>query len=179
MGAMDETGQRGHSLAARAVDEVKRFGIMFLYLWLMFGTVALNQAVVLGMEGRSYVFHGFAIINALVLAKVMLVAEDLKLGRWFENRPMIVPVLHKACVFAILFIVFHILEEMAVGMYRGESAAASFPRLGGGTLIGVLSVWGIAFVSLIPFFMIRELGRALGERVLWDLLFRNRARESG
>jgi len=158
-------------LAEKAVDESKRLAVMFLYLWLMFGLVVLNQAVVLEMEGRSYVFHGFAIINAFVLAKVMLVAESLKLGRRFENRPLIYPVLHKACVFALLFIVFHILEETALGMFHGESAAASLPRIGGGKVTGVLSVWGIAFVSLIPFFMVRELDRALGGRVLWSLMF--------
>jgi hypothetical protein len=39
----------------------------------------------------SFSAQGFALFNALVLAKVMLVAEDLDLGRWMKRRPLIYP----------------------------------------------------------------------------------------
>jgi hypothetical protein len=165
---------RGRNLGARAVHEFKRFVLMFLYLWRIFGLYVLNQAVLLEKEHQSYVAHGFAVINALVLAKVMLVAEDLKFARRFEHLPLIVPVLHKAAAFAVLFIVFYVLEEVIVGVVGGATAAASIPQIGGGTLEGVLCVFGVAFVSLIPFFGIKEIGRVVGERELWNLMFRRR-----
>jgi len=102
----------------------------------------------------------------------MLLAEDLKLGHWFKDKSLIYPVLHKACVFAILFIMFHILEEIFVGIMGGKTAAESFPLIGDGTLRGALGVWAIIFVSLLPFFAIREIGRVIGEDQLWSVMFR-------
>ncbi len=169
---MAAASQRWRDLTARGVHEFKRFLVMFLYLWVMFGLVVLNQSLVSAKENISYTAQGFALINALVLAKVMLVAEDLKLGRRFEDRPLIYPIVHKAGAFSILFIAFHILEETLTGVLGGKTAAASLPHLGGGTLKGLLCVWAILFVSLIPFFAIREIGRVIGQRELRNLMFR-------
>ena len=164
--------QRWRNLTARGVHEFKPVLVMFLYLWAVFGLFVLEQSVTLAKQNVSYSAQGFAVINALVLAKVMLVAEDMKLGHRFKDRSLIYPVLYKACAFAILFFVFHILEKLLVGMLGGKTAAESFPQIGGGSLKGVLCVWAIMSVSLIPFFAIREIGRVIGENELWNLMFR-------
>jgi hypothetical protein len=163
---------RWRNLKTRVVHEFKSLLVMFLYLWVVFGLFVLDQTVILAKQNISYSAQGFALINALVLAKVMLVAEDLKLGHRFKDRPLIYPILYKACIFAILFILFHTLEKTLVGVLGGKTAAESFPHIGGGSLKGVLCVWAIMFVSLIPFFAIREIGRVIGEDELWNLIFR-------
>ena len=83
----------GHRVKERLVHEVRQFLFMFLYLYVLFGLFAIHEAVVLEQHHIAYAYYGFALVNALVLAKVMLVAEDLHLGRRFENRPLIYPVL--------------------------------------------------------------------------------------
>lgn len=165
-------GNRWQNLTAKGVDELKRFLVMFLYLWMVFGLFVLDQQVILAKQNIGYSAQGFAVINALVLAKVMLVAEDLKLGHRLMDRSLIYPVVYKAGIFAVMFIVFHILEEMLVGMVGGKTAAESVPSFGGGTPKGALCVWAIMFVSLLPFFAIREIGRVIGESELWNLMFR-------
>ena len=55
-------------------------------------------------RGISFSAQGFAFFNALVLAKVMLVAEDLDLGRWLQRRPLIYPILHESLLLTVLFI---------------------------------------------------------------------------
>ena len=48
---------------------------------------ALHESIVLAKHEIDYRGYGMALVNAWVLAKVMLVADDLNLGsRWFENR---------------------------------------------------------------------------------------------
>jgi hypothetical protein len=69
---MAATNQRIHDLKAKGIDEFKRFIVIFVYLWAIFGLFVLNQAVIL--RQTSYLFQGFALINAAILAKVMLVA---------------------------------------------------------------------------------------------------------
>ena len=165
------TNDRLHKLAARGIDEFRRFLLMFVYLWVVFGLFVLNEAVILGKTDVSFLSQGFAFINAAILAKVMLVAESLKLGRRFDHLPMIYPIAYKSALFAIVFIAFHALEETVVGMFAGKSAAASVPAIGGGTWIGVGCVWAIIAVSLLPFFALREISQILGEGRLWALMF--------
>ena len=76
-------------LIDRAVGEARRFAVMFFYLWVLFGLFVLNERIILGKQGISFSSHGFAIINAFVLAKVMLTFEHLNIGRFVTRGPLI------------------------------------------------------------------------------------------
>ena len=60
-------------LGERAYDEFKRFIVIFLYLWVVFGLLSIHKSLVLSQSHLDYPEHAFAIINALVFAKVLLV----------------------------------------------------------------------------------------------------------
>ncbi|WP_020174687.1 hypothetical protein [Methyloferula stellata] len=176
---MDEQvipGRRRQLAIAKAVREVKRLLIMVLYLYVVFGLYVLDETVILGREHINFATHGFAIINALVMAKVLLVAEDMSFADRFKDRPLIYPILYKALAFSVLFIAFHVAESVLLGLWHGKSAAESVPQIGGGTLKGWLCVVAILFVSLAPFFAFREIGRVIGEDALWDLMFKRRSK---
>ena len=66
-------------LKERAVNEAKRFAIIFLYLWVLFSLFALHKSIILN-EPSLILGQGFAIVNALVLAKIMLLGEALNLA---------------------------------------------------------------------------------------------------
>jgi hypothetical protein len=103
------------------------------------------------------------LINALVLAKVMLVAEDLRLDRGLRGQPLAYAAAGEAALLAIVFIVFHVLERLAVGLWHGSTLADSVPAIGGGGFADLISVAAMMFVMLIPYFAFRDLGRALGQ----------------
>jgi hypothetical protein len=119
----------------------------------------------------EYHFYGFALLNALILGKVMLVAEDLHFADWFKDRPLIYPILCRAIAFSILFSVFDVVEEVIVGVLKGKTIGESIPSFVSEGLSGVL-FWGIILaIALIPFFAFRAVGRAIGERELHSLMF--------
>ncbi len=157
------------NLKARLVHEAKSFAAMFVYLWVLFGLFGLHEFSVLAQYGIHFTVYGYAAVNALVLGKVMLIAEGLNLARGFDGRPLVIPVLYKSVVFAIVFVAFHIVEELLVGLVKGKTLAESFPSMGGGGLTGIATVGVIVAVSLIPFFAFRELDGELGRGVLRDL----------
>ena len=162
---------RTRRLRERIAEEMRRFLVLFLYLWLMFGLFVLNERIILKQHGIDFAAQGFAVFNALVLAKVMLILEDLNLGRWLDRRPLIYPILHDAVLFTVLFIAFHVAEEMVVGLIHGQSARSSVPAIGGGGVVGLLCVAVVSFAALIPFFAFRSFSRALGADRLRTLLF--------
>jgi hypothetical protein len=142
----------------------------------MFGLFALHQAIVMTQQHLEYRLQGFAIVNALILSKVMLIAEDMHLARGREDSRPILTILNKSLAFALLFIVFHILESIIVGVASGKTIAASFPELAGGQLQGIVSLGIIVSVSLVPFFAFREVSRELGDGRLLRLLMERRGR---
>ncbi len=152
---------------------------MALYLWLIFGLFALYRSVILAEVHVEGAAKGFALINALVLAKVMVVAKELRLGESDYDAPLIYPTLVKSALFSVLLAAFKILEEAAVGLYHGQSFQQSIAALGGGTLQGILCLTALLFVMLIPFFGITELQRVLGEGKLAQLFFRPRQATNG
>ena len=169
--------ERVEHLKERALDEFRRFLLMFVYLWVVFGLFVLNESLVLGERNMTFAFQGFAVVNAAILAKVMLVAEDLKFGRRFDHLPLIYPVIYKAAVFATVFILFHTMERIAIGMFGGKTAADSLPHIGGGTWQGGLTVWAVVAVSLLPFFALHEISRYMGPSGLWILMFRSKPKD--
>ena len=70
------------NLKARALHEFASFATMFAYLWVMFLLFQIHQYVVLAQQQIPFTRYGIGLVNALVLAKVMLVADDLRLGEW-------------------------------------------------------------------------------------------------
>ena len=159
------------NLKERAFEEFKRFVAIFLYLWVVFGLLSIHKSLVLSQQHLDYEEHAFAIINAFVFAKVLLVGEDLHLGRRFQNRPLIYPVLYKCLVFSVVLIFFHVIESVAVGMWHGNTLAASIPPMLGWHPKGLLAVGFSCFVLLIPFFGFREMARVLGSTEMRNLLF--------
>ena len=151
--------------------EWKRFMLMALYLYVIFSLFVLNQTIILRQHGINYEMHGFALFNALVLGKIMLVAENLRLARWLPRKPLIYRILFEGLSFSLLFICFHVVENVVTGLVKGQAAAESVPAIGGGGLAGIASVALVMFVMLIPFFAFRNVSRELGRGRLEAMVF--------
>ena len=158
----------------RVYHAMKDFLVVTVYLWVIFGLFALYKSVILAEDHIPFAAKGFALINALVLAKVVVIAREFRFCEGFDDSPLIYPTLAKSASFSVLLASFKIIEESAVGMYHGKSFQQSFAALGGGTWQGIVCLTLILFVMLIPFFGFTELQKCLGERRLSDLFFRSR-----
>ena len=159
------------TLKHRFYDATKEYLVMALYLWVVFGLFALYRSVILAEHHISLADKGFALLNALALAKVMLIAKELHLGEWLNDAPLIYPTILKSALFAILLAACKILEEAAVGLYHGQSPQQSLADIGGGTLNGILTLTLLLFVMFVPFFGFRELQEVLGEGKLAQFFF--------
>jgi GYF domain 2 len=151
------------SLKARLYHELKSFLIMFSYLWLVFFVFLAHEWSVLASHQIGFRFYGLAVVNALVLSKIMLIAEALHFAERFKDRPLIYPIAFKSIAFTVLLVVAYIVEEIAVGLFHGKTVAESFPEIGGGGVMGVLTIGAIMCIALVPFFSFREIARAIGQ----------------
>lgn len=157
-------------LKTSGVSEIRKLFFIFIYFWVLFTLFSLHKALVL--HDQYVIFHqGFDLINALALAKVVLLGEELHLGDRLGNRPLVYPIIFKSAVFAAILFCSHVVEEAAIGAWNGKTLSQSIQDFGGGTLQGMFIVALIMFVALIPFFAYRELERVIGAEEFSSLLF--------
>jgi pilus assembly protein TadC len=166
------------NLKQRVYHGMKDFLVITCYLWVVFALMVLYRSVISSEQHIPFALHGIALINALALAKVMLVAQELHFGEWFNEAPLIYTTLFKSAAFALVLGCFKILEELLIGLYHGHSFNESISAVGG-TLSGILVLMAILAVLLIPFFAFTELGKILGKDKLKQLLFTSRHVASG
>jgi hypothetical protein len=159
------------NLLQRAHHELKEGLRIALYLWVVFGLLLLHKSMILAEHNIDFAYHGFALINALALAKVMLVARHIPLGERLKNAPLIYPTVLKSALFTAVLACFKTAEDAVIGWYRHETFRQSITDLGGGTWRGVLSLAMLVFAMLVPFVGYGELGRVLGEGKLERIFF--------
>jgi len=164
----------GRTLKQKVYHGIRDYFLLSAYLWVIFGLFVLYESVILAEQHIPFAAHGFALINALALAKVMLVIQDLHLFERYRDAPLIYPTLFKSAAFAVVLGCFKILEEAVLGLFHGRSFSESIAAIGGGTLHGILSLMLLLGVLLIPFFGFTELGRVFGEEKLAKLFFSSR-----
>jgi hypothetical protein len=162
------------SLKDRAIDELRQYVVITLYLWVLFAVFSFYRRMILQEHGISAWQQGFAIVNALVFGKVILIAQALHLEAGLRKYPRIYIVLGNALLFTIVLVLFHILEDGIKAWFEGRALATSIADFGGGTVSGFLTLGAILFVCLIPFFGMQEIARAIGGRALWDFLLSGR-----
>ncbi|MBV8426190.1 MAG: hypothetical protein JOZ88_03020 [Hyphomicrobiales bacterium] len=159
----------------KGIEEAKKFLWIFVYLFILLSLFAAHKAIILGEN--SYFYHGgFAIINAFVLAKVILIAGMFDWGSGLKEKPLIHVIVFNSAVFSVVLMSFHILEEMLGGMWHGKTAFASIPTFGSGGLESILVVGVIMFLVLMPFFALKEIGVQMGNNSLYELFFVRRIR---
>ena len=159
------------SLKQRALDELKVYWVITLYLWLFLGCFTVYRRLILAETGVAYVHYGIALVEAMVIAKVVLIGRIFGFSRRFEQGPLIVAVIYKSILFALLVMLFSVVEHLVSGWIheRGlldglrEIAALGAYEIGARVL-----TFTVAFV---PFFAFAELGRVLGMKRLAAMFF--------
>ena len=158
----------------KAKTQIKDFAVMFFYLWVVFGLLAVHELFVLSQHHIDFQPHGLAFINALIFAKVMLVAQDVHLGNRLNDRPLIYSVIFKSILFAIALICFHIVEHVVIGLVDGRALSETISEVGANKLKSMVSIGIITTVALVPFFVLAEISRVIGKENIWFLFFQRR-----
>jgi hypothetical protein len=120
----------------------------------------------------SYFMYGTALINALPVAKVILIGEYARLGKKRESKAPFQSELYKAFLISLLVFAFHIVEEAIKRRWHGENFATAYYGIRVNELLARSVVIFCAFLPLLEF---RELRRVLGEDNFWSLFFRSGA----
>ena len=167
------------SLKQRALDELKVYWVITLYLWLFLGCFTVYRRLILAETGVAYVHYGIALVEAMVIAKVVLIGRIFGFTKRFDHMPLIVPVIYKSLLFALLVLAFGLLEKTIDGLIHREGVLSGLQKVAevGPYEIGARTL--MLTVALVPFCAFSELGRVLGLSRLGSLFFGKREAAAG
>jgi hypothetical protein len=144
------------------------------YLTLVFAAFTVYRRYLLAAHDITYTNYGFAVIKALILAKVIMIGAVLRLGRGLDQKPLIYPTLYKTAVFTLFLGIFTVIENVIKVLWKGTGFTGNLVELLGKGPHEFLGNSLVVFVAFIPFFGVKELGRVLGEDKIRALFFRSR-----
>jgi hypothetical protein len=157
------------SLKQRAASEMQEYLVVALFLFALLGALTAYRRLLMSEVGLSYLHYGYAAIQALVLAKIILIGEVLHLGDRFGDKPLIVVALYRSILYALLALVFHALEAVIHALVKAESPVAALARLVEHRN-AVAAYVLVLLVAFIPFFSLEGAGRLLGEERFLNVL---------
>jgi len=115
------------------------------------------------------------VIKAMVFAKIVVVVEQLHLGRdFFKDKPLIVPTLLKTVVFVVCTVLFSIIESMIRSFIRGRAAVEAIRELMSKFNYEWLASALVIFFFFLPFRALRELRTVMGEGTIGKLFLKSR-----
>ncbi|MFZ1199143.1 MAG: hypothetical protein WAO07_03155 [Desulfobacterales bacterium] len=163
------------SLKKKLLQEVKAYWVYVAYLTLVFAAFTQYRRLILADVGIAYTNYWVALIEALILAKVIMIGDALHLGRGLEHKPLIFPTLLKTSIFTLFVGLFILIEHAIKGLIKGKGAVEGVMEFLGKGPYEVLAGGLVIFAAFIPFFALREVGRELGGEVrLLALFFKSR-----
>jgi hypothetical protein len=156
------------SLKERAISELKAYIYITLYFWVLLVVFDMFRDVTLRQYGLNVVNAGYAIVNALVLAKVALVTEAVYSKQQGPAIRLAYRVLTHSLLLTAILIVFNLIEEGIKSYLHHESLTAHYDVA---TFAFILGKAAVFFIMLIPFCAFQELAALLGSGPLMQLFF--------
>jgi len=172
---MSDVNEKKTGWKQKLVHEMVEYWINFVYLALFFGVFIFYRRLIMAEYQISYQHYGIVVIKALVLAKVIMIGDVLRLGRRLEDKPLIFVTLYKTVVFTLWVLLFNVLEDAIKGLLHGIGLAGGFNELISKGTDELLAGCLVVFSAFIPFFAFKELGRLLGEGKISELFLRGKS----
>jgi hypothetical protein len=164
----DETVPK-KTMKQKAEHEGKELLILTVYLGFFFCALVTYRALLLkGYESVS-LDYGFALLNALIIAKVILIGDFIKVVHKYEAKALVLSVFYKALVYGIFVFIFHLIEEIIKALIHHNDISRVFHEVKLDQLaIRCLIIFG----TFLPLFAFRELRRVIGEEEFHDMVLR-------
>ena len=163
------------NIKKKIVHEFTEYWIIVAYLTLVFAAFTQYRRLVLAAHDITYTNYWIAVIEALILGKVVMIGDALRLARQLDPKPLIYSTLFRTVAFTLFLGAFTLIEHVIKGLWQGKGFTGGLADLLGKGHHELLANCLIVFVSFVPFFAFRELGRVVGEGKIRTLFFRGRA----
>lgn len=159
-----------HNLKERLREELHKYLLVSVYLYVCFVAIQLYKASLLSEEGLHYLPLGFAAAKALIIGKFLLIGESVGVGSRLAVPTLLHRIAYRVIVLFILVVALSIAEELVVGWLHHHSVAHTIDELKQKYLPELLATSLLVLLILVPLVAFAEINRALGPGTLGRLL---------
>jgi len=153
-------------------EEFLEYAMDFLYLGFFLVAFAWYRRLVLAEYDIHYFEYWVPLIEAAVLAKVIMIGDLVRFGHGFQRRPLIVPTLFRTVLFGVYVAAFSLVERTISGLLHGKGLGAGLAELASKGRNELLAQCVLIACAFVPFFAFKELERVMGKDELRNLFWR-------
>ena len=160
------------SFKEKLVHEVKALGLSTLYFAVWVATIVILKKLILAQYGIHFRALAVALVWTILLAKVVLLLDEIPVEAWVRRQPMVVPVILRTFMYALGVLVALTIEKA----FETRHEFGSFAR----ALTGIYRhpeytrVWANTVClgwALLGYNVLSALRRRFGEKWLIRLFF--------
>ena len=169
------TSTPSRTIGEKVRHEVRELLPVTLFFLLAFELLALTQAMMLVTYGIRVMAFASAALGALVVAKVVVIADHFPFLNRFPHKPLIYNVLWKTAIYFAASVVVRYAEHLIRFWRRGGSFVDANRKLLDEVIwphVICIQLW--LMVLLLLFCTYRELVRALGHNRVRGMFLTNR-----
>ncbi len=167
---MPEPSSETVSLKSRLAEELRRYLLVSLYLFICFGIILLYEASQSPAKEATLLTIGAALIKALVMGKFLLIGEALQAGSRIDAPTLVHRIAWRTIGMLIVLVILKLIEELIIGLVHGAGVGEIAGELLRQPWIAVLGPVLLMLLILIPLMTVIELRRVLGTDGLKGLL---------
>lgn len=158
--------------------ELFEFIFNFVFLAIFLVAFAWYRRLILAAYHIHYLAYGMPLIEAAILAKVVMIGDALRVGHRLRSQPLVVVIVYRAVVFSLLVGLFTLLEHMLEALLQGKSLKSGIDAITEKGTDEMLGSSLVIFAAFLPFFAMKEIERVFGADKVRSLLFRGESKES-
>jgi hypothetical protein len=157
------------------VHELFEYFLNFIFLAAFLVAFAWYRRLILAEYNIQYLAYWGPVIEAAILAKVIMIGDALRMGRRFQNRALALTVIYRTIIFGLFVVAFSFAEHIIEAWCHGKTAMDALSEMMNQGRYEILARFIIMVVAFVPFFTMKEIERAFGaEKIRGMFLSRHR-----
>lgn len=169
---MNRQTQNENTSRKKVIYEIYLFLIYTFFLWILFGVFNIYQRLLLSDFSNHKMYYGYSLVEALILAKIILIGKQFAIGKRLRHLPIVYVVLYKTCVFSLFVLLFMLIEHIIFGYVSGHHLSEIYHEIFHHHINIMLAKIFIMFIIFIQFFSFLELNTLLGGGKLFEIFFK-------
>ena len=162
-----------HKILGKIKEELLEILPAFIFFFAMFHILVVTRALALKQYGITANASAVALIGALVVAKVILIADRIPFLNTYPKKPLIWNVVTKAGVFTAIAFIFLIIEELIRQARHFGGLSNALASFGDNIIWPVFCIRVMWLAVLLLFYCAAvELFRVIGARKAFEIFFK-------
>lgn len=155
-------------------EELELYISYFIFFALFFIAFTFYRSTLFQEYHLGAVHYSSAIIQALIISKLILLGQKFHLGKNFISKPFLLGILYRSIIFSAFVFIMIVAEKMVEGKIEGRTVVESYRHLLDIGYYEILGRVGVVLFVFIPFFAFLGLAERMGKKNFYEIFFADR-----